>query len=93
MGASVAYVIDEYGRTQGTCVDLSDGVSLEIFECGLFGAAPGSECTERADVPTDQRCDPTLPAVARPPIEMVVRLDTEHCTTRGHLDPRCRIAA
>jgi hypothetical protein len=32
-------------------------VSLEIFERGLFGAAPGCEGTERVDVPTDQRCE------------------------------------
>jgi hypothetical protein len=57
LGTPAAYVIDEDGRTQGTCVDLSDGVSFQIFERGLFGAAPRCEGTERVDVPTDQRCD------------------------------------
>ena len=56
-GAPVAYVVDEDGRIQRECVDLSDGVSLEIFEGGLFGAAPRSENSERVDVPTDQRCE------------------------------------
>jgi hypothetical protein len=36
-------VINEQGRIQGGRADSSNGVSLEIFERGLFGMSPGGE--------------------------------------------------